>query len=319
MKKPMLWLLAAVMSVAGVHAHAASSANYPEKPVKYIVPFAPGGESDIGARFQQQVFRKKFNQEMIIESRPGAGGALAWAQTNNFPGDGYTLMSTNLPHIVLQPMEGQVQYKTDDIVNVHFYHYTPDAIVVRNESPFKTYQDLVKAAKAAPGDVTFAGSGINTANHMATERFNGIAGVKTTYVPFKGTGDLVASLLGGHVAAAMSYVTLAIAQKGTTRMLAVATEKRHAQFPDVPTFRELGIDWVDGAYRGVAVPKSTPLELRQRISTIFSEINKDPEFQRRMAEGGFELVDIGYDKMPVFMAERTKVYTEAARRMGLVK
>ena len=142
---------------------------------------------------------------------------------------------------------------------------------------------------------------------------------KTTYVPFKGTGDLVASLLGGHVAAAMSYVTLAIAQKGKTRMLAVATEKRHPQFPDVPTFRELGIDWVDGAFRGVAVPKSTPADLRQRVSDIFSEINKDPEFQKRMADGGFELVDIGYDKMPSFMAERTRVYTDAAKRMGLVK
>ena len=313
-KKLMSLLAAAVFSIG-----APAFAVYPEKPVKYIVPFAPGGESDIGARFQQQVFRKKFNQEMIIESKPGAGGALAWAQTNSFPGDGYTLMSTNLPHIVLQPLEGQVQYKTDDIVNVHFYHYTPDAIVVRSESPFKTYQDLIKAAKAAPGEVTFAGSGINTANHMASERLDGAANVKTTYVPFKGTGDLVASLLGGHVAAAMSYVTLAIAQKGKTRMLAVATEKRHPQFPDVPTFRELGIDWVDGAFRGVAVPKSTPADLRQRVSDIFSEINKDPEFQKRMADGGFELVDIGYDKMPSFMAERTRVYTDAAKRMGLVK
>jgi tripartite-type tricarboxylate transporter receptor subunit TctC len=319
MQKPMMCLSILSFAAAALALAAPAHAEYPERPVKYIVPFAPGGESDIGARFQQQVFRKKFNQEMIIESKPGAGGALAWAQTNTFAGDGYTLMSTNLPHIVLQPLEGQVQYRTEDIVNVHFYHYTPDAIVVRNESPFKTYQDLVNAARAAPGEITFAGSGINTANHMATERFNGIAGVKTTYVPFKGTGDLVASLIGGHVAAAMSYVTLAIAQKGSTRMLAVATEKRHPQFPDVPTFRELGIDWVDGAYRGVAVPKSTPPELRQRISTIFSEINKDAEFQKRMAEGGFELVDIGYDKMPAFMAERTRVYTDAARRMGLVK
>lgn len=315
MKMKLKCLLAAIAFSISAPAFAV----YPEKSVKYIVPFAPGGESDIGARFQQQVFRKKFSQEMIIESKPGAGGALAWAQTNSFPGDGYTLMSTNLPHIILQPMEGQVQYKTDDIVNVHFYHYTADAIVVRSESPFKSFQDLIKAAKVAPGEVTFAGSGINTANHMATERLNGATGVQTTYVPFKGTGDLVASLLGGHVAAAMSYVTLAIAQKGKTRMLAVATEKRHPQFPDVPTFRELGIDWVDGAYRGVAVPKSTLPELRQRVSDIFSEINKDAEFQKRMADGGFELVDIGYDKMPAFMAERTRVYTEAAKRMGLVK
>ena len=168
-------------------AWAAYPANYPDKPVRYIIPFAPGGESDIGARFQQIAFKKKFGQELIVESKPGAGGALAWAQTNTFPGDGYTIMSTNLPHIVLQPMEGQVQYKTDDIANVYFYQYTPDAIVVRSESQYKTLQDLVRAAKEKPESVSLAGSGINTANHMAAERLNAAAGIKTTYVPFKGT------------------------------------------------------------------------------------------------------------------------------------
>ena len=294
-----------------------AQAGYPDKPVRYIIPFAPGGESDIAARFQQLVFKKKYHQEMIVESKPGAGGALAWSLANSYPGDGYTLISTNLPHLVLQPMEGTVQYKTDDINNVYFYHYTPDAIVVRNESPFKTYQDLVKAAKVKAEAVSMAGSGTNSANHVANVRLEGAAGIKLNYVPFKGTGDLVASLLGGHVDAAMSYVTLAIAQKGRTRMLAIATEKRHPQFPDTPTFKELGIDWVDGAYRGVAVPKSTPPELRKRISDIFAEINKDPEFRQRMADGGFEVIDVPVEKVPAFMAERTKIYSEIAKRMGL--
>ena len=319
MKSMLIRVVLLSMSAAGLFASFAAHAAYPDKAVKYIVPFAPGGESDIAARFQQIVFKKKFNQELVVESKPGAGGALAWSQTNTFAGDGYTWMSTNLPHLVLQPMEGVVQYKTEDINNVCFYHYTPDAIVVRTESPFKTYQDLVKAAKAMPGVVTIAGSGTNSANHVATERFNGVAGVKTTYVPFKGTGDLVASLIGGHVSMAMSYVTLAIAQKSTTRMLAVATEIRHPQFPDVPTFKELGIDWVDGAYRGIALPKSASAEMRKQVSDICLDINKDADFRKRMADGGFELVDIGVDKMPAFMAERTKAYTEVAKRMGLVK
>jgi tripartite-type tricarboxylate transporter receptor subunit TctC len=117
----------------------------------------------------------------------------------------------------------------------------------------------------------------------------------------------------------MSYVPLAISQKGKTRMLAVATEKRHPQFPDVPTFKELGIDWVDGAYRGIALPKSATPEMRKKVSDMFSEINRDPEFRQRMADGGFELTDITYDKMPAFMAERSKVYADMARRMGLLK
>src|SRR6185436_2231786 len=142
-------------------------AAYPEKPVRYIIAFAPGGESDIAARLQQQVWRKKWGQELVVESKPGAGGALAWSQLNSFPGDGYTIMGTNMPHLVLQPLEGNVQYQTDDIANVIFFNYTPDAIIVRAESPFKTYQEFIAAAKANPGKITLAGSGTNSANHAA--------------------------------------------------------------------------------------------------------------------------------------------------------
>ena len=294
-------------------------AAYPEKPVRYIIAFAPGGESDIAARLQQQVWRKKWGQELIVEPKPGAGGALAWSQLNGFPGDGYTIMGTNMPHLVLQPLEGNVQYQTDDIVNVIFFNYTPDAIVVRSESPFKTYQEFIAAAKASPGKITLAGSGTNSANHAANEKLDQVAGIKTTYVPFKGTGDLTSSLLGGHVDGAMSYSSLAVAQKGKTRVLAVATPQRLSYLPDTPTFRELGVDWVDGGYRGAGVPKSTPEDLRRRISQTFYEINRDPEFRRQMTEQGIEIIDITYDQMPAFVEERKKAYTAVAKLMGLVK
>ena len=294
-------------------------AAYPEKPVHYILAFAPGGESDIAARLQQIVWRKKWGQELVVESKPGAGGALAWSQLNNFPGDGYTLMGTNMPHLVLQPLEGNVQYQTDDITNVYFFNYTPDAIVVRNESPFKTYQDFIAAAKAKPGTLNLAGSGTNSANHAAHERLNKEAGITTAYVPFKGTGDLLASLLGGHVDGAMSYSSLAVAQKGKARCLAVATPQRLPYFPDVPTFRELGVDWVDGGYRGAGVPKSTPEDLRKRISDMFAEINRDRDFRRAMTEQGLEIIDISYERMPAFIEERKKAYLSAAKLLGLTK
>ena len=294
-------------------------AAYPEKPVRYIIAFAPGGESDIAARLQQEVWRRKFASELVVESKPGAGGALAWSQLNGFPGDGYVIMGTNLPHIVLQPLEGNVQYQTDDITNVHFFNYTPDGIVVRNESPFKTYQDFIAAAKAKPGGLNLAGSGTNSANHAAHERLNQAGGIKTTYVAFKGTGDLLSSLLGGHVDGAMSYSSLALAQKGKTRLLAVATPERLSYFPDTPTFRELGIDWVDGAYRGVGVPKSTPEDIRKRVSDCFAEINRDADFRRKMTEQGLEIVDITYEKMPAFLEERKKAYLSSAKLLGLAK
>jgi tripartite-type tricarboxylate transporter receptor subunit TctC len=294
-------------------------AAYPEKPVHYIIAFAPGGESDIAARLQQEVWRKKWNNELVVESKAGAGGALAWSQLNQFPGDGYTIMGTNLPHIVLQPLEGNVQYKTEDVTNVIFFNYTPDAIVVRNDSPFKTYQDFIAEAKKRPGALNLAGSGTNSANHAAHARLNQMAGISTTYVAFKGTGDLISSLLGGHVDGAISYSSLALAQKGKTRLLANATPERLPYFPDVPTFRELGLDWVDGAYRGIGVPKSTSEEARKRISDMFLEINHDAEFRRKMTEQGLELVDYTYDKMPAFMEERRKAYLSSAKLLGLIK
>jgi tripartite-type tricarboxylate transporter receptor subunit TctC len=292
---------------------------YPDKPVQYVIPFVPGGESDLVARLQAQVFSTKFKQEMIVVNKAGAGGALAWSQMNSMPGDGHTIVGVNLPHIVLQPLEPGTQFKTEDITPVYFFHYTPDAVIVAADSPFKTFADLVKAAKEKPEAVTIAGSGTNTANHVAQVRLDRELGIKTTYVPFKGTGDMIASILGNHVAAAMSYSTLAIQQKGKMRMLAVATEKRLPQFPDVPTFKELGFDWVDGAYRGIGVPKSTPQAVRKQVSDMMDAINKDPELRKRLTDDGFEITDITYEMVPAFMKERTPQYLNSAKTLGLIK
>jgi len=308
-------------NIAGVLAVAVASvaAAYPDKPVQYIIPFAAGGESDIAARLQAQAFQVKYKQEMVVINKPGAGGALAWSQLNNMPGDGHTVVGVNLPHIVLQPLEPETQYKTEDITPVYFFHYTPDAVIVAADSPFKTFADLVRAAKEKPTAVTLAGSGTNSANHVAQVRLDRELGIKTTYVPFKGTGDMIASILGGHVSAAMSYSSLAIQQKGKMRMLAVATEKRLPQFPDVPTFRELGYNWVDGAYRGIGVPKSTPPAVRKQVSDMMDALNRDPETRTKMFEQGFEVTDITVDMMPAFMKERTQEYMKSAKNLGLVK
>jgi tripartite-type tricarboxylate transporter receptor subunit TctC len=298
---------------------AALAQNYPRKNIQYIIPFVPGGESDVMARWQQTVFRNKYKHEMIVVNRPGAGGALAWTQLNSLSTDGYTIMGCNLPHIVLQPLEGQVQYKTADITPVYWFHYTADAIIVAADGPYKTFADLVKAAKAKPGELSFGGSATFSANHLAHEKFNLYAGVKSTYVPFKGTGELIPAVLGKHVTGAMNYLPIVLQQRGRMRMLAVALEKRHPAFPDVPTFKELGYKWVDGAYRGVAVPKSTPREAQKNVSDMMALLNKDPQILKWMADGGFEVIDISVDRNAAFMNERSKEYLEIAKRMGLVK
>jgi len=292
----------------------------PDKNILYWQAFPPGGESDISGRHQQLVLKKKCPAiDTIIQYKAGAGGGLMWGQANTLPADGVNIYGINLPHIVLQPFEGQVQYKTDDLAPVYWYHYTPDALVVPESSAIKSFQDFLRVAKQDPGRLTLAGSGLNSANHAAHERLNASFGVKTTYVPYKGTGDLATALMGGHVDGAMSYTAYAVNNKGKVRALAVAMDKRHPLLPDVPTFRELGVDWIDGAYRGIGLPKSATPEQRKRMSDLWAVLNSDAEMKELAAKSGFELVNVGVDAMDAFMKERIRVYSDVAKKMGLVK
>ncbi len=311
------WMAALGLTVL---ASAALAQPCPDKNVMYWQAFPPGGESDLSARHQQVVLKKKCPAvETIIQYKAGAGGALMWTQMNQLPGDGANVVGINLPHIVFQPIEGQVQYKTQDVLPVFWFHYTPDILVVPEQSPIRSFEDFLKAAKASPGKISLGGSGTNSANHAAHERLNAAFGVKTIYVPFKGTGDMATSVLGAQVDGAMTYTPFAISNKGRVRPLAVAMEKRHPLMPDVPTFRELGVDWVDGAYRGIGVPKSTPPEARKRISDLWRAMNNDPEMKELAAKSGFELINVGLEQMDAFMADKTRLYTEGAARLGLGK
>ena len=313
-------IASAIMATALLYSGTAAAQGCPEKNISYWQAFPAGGESDISTRHQQLVLKKRCPSiETIVQYKPGAGGGLMWAQINSMPADGFNVIGVNLPHIVLQPFEGQVQYKTDDVMPVYWFHYTPDALVVPADSPIKSFQDLIKAAKAQPGKLTLAGSGTNSANHAAHEKLNLVAGVQTTYVPFKGTGDMTTAVLGSHVTGAMSYSAFAINNKGKVRALAVAMDKRHPLLPDVPTFKELGFDWIDGAYRGIGMPKSTSPEARKRMSDLWAALNNEPEMKELAAKSGFELVNVGVDKMEPFMKERIRAYTEVAKRMGLTK
>ncbi len=322
-KKTKFWLSAVGLSLASLlpqQAAAQAMPACPEKNVMYWQAFPPGGESDLSARHQQVVLKKKCAAiDTIIQYKAGAGGGLMWAQMNNLPGDGLNVVGINLPHIVFQPIEGEVQYKTADITPVFWFHYTPDVLVVPESSPIKNFAEFIAAAKQSPGKMNLGGSGLNSANHAAHERLNAAFGIKSTYVPYKGTGDMSMAVVGAQIDGAVTYTPFAIANRGKVRALAVAMEKRHPLMPNVPTFRELGVDWVDGAYRGVGVPKSTSPEARKRLSDMWLALNNDPEMKELAAKSGFELVNVGTDQMDAFMKERIALYIEGAKRLGLGK
>ncbi len=294
--------------------------NCPGKNLLYWQAFPPGGESDLSARHQQMVLKKKCPAiETIIQYKAGAGGGLMWGQMNQLPGDGLNIVGVNLPHIVFQPLEGQVQYKTQDVTPVFWFHFTPDILVVPEQSAIRTFADFIKAAKATPGALNLGGSGLNSANHAAHERMNAAFAVKTNYIPYKGTGDMASAVLGAQIDGAMTYSAFAINNKTRVRGLAIAMEKRHPLLPDVPTFKELGVDWVDGAYRGIGVPKSATPEARKRLSELWAALNNDPEMKELAAKNGFELVNVGQDQMDAFMKEKVRLYTEGAQRLGMGK
>jgi tripartite-type tricarboxylate transporter receptor subunit TctC len=322
-KKIKFWLSAVGLILSALMPHqvaAQAMPACPEKNLMYWQAFPPGGESDLSARHQQVVLKKKCGAiDTIIQYKAGAGGGLMWAQMNNLPGDGLNVVGINLPHIVFQPIEGEVQYKTADITPVFWFHYTPDVLVVPESSPIKNFAEFIAAAKQSPGKMNLGGSGLNSANHAAHERLNAAFGIKSTYVPYKGTGDMSMAVVGAQIDGAVTYTPFAIANRGKVRALAVAMEKRHPLMPNVPTFRELGVDWIDGAYRGVGVPKSTSPEARKKLSDMWLALNNDPEMKELAAKSGFELVNIGNDQMDAFMKERIALYIEGAKRLGLGK
>jgi tripartite-type tricarboxylate transporter receptor subunit TctC len=292
------------------------AAGYPSKPVSYIVPFAPGGESDVTARMQQKFFAEITGQNLIIQNVPGAGGATGWARLNQgFEADGYTISGTIVPHIILQPSMKNVGYETDDIHNVFFFHYTPDAVLVKADSEFQSLGDLIDAAKEAPGRITLCGSGTNSANHLAAKRLEILTGAQTTYIPFKGSAPAMTALLGEMTQGAMSYTTQAVNAGDQVRVLAVATDERHPALPDAPTFKELGVDYTGGAYRGVAVPAGTDEGIQAEVSSIIGQINAETAFQTQMTDAGYTVVDVPLGSVPDFLAAKKKEYAPAIEQL----
>lgn len=237
---------------------------------------------------------------------------------NDMKGDGNTIVGINLPHIIIQPARG-ARYKTEEITAVYLFHYTPNALIVADNSPYETLADLIKDATERPRQVRFSGSGKGTANHLAQLRFDKVLRIETDYRAFKGTGESIAALLSGTVDAAWGYTTVAMKHKDDVRILGVAMENRHPNIPDAPTFRELDVNMVDGAFRGIATPSGTPEAVRRQISNLFAKLNRDPEFVARKQALGFVPVNIPYVDIPAFLEQRTEEYLGLARRAGLIE
>ena len=320
MKRLAIGFLVLVVGLAMVGVGAAAAAGFPTKRITYNICFNPGGESDITARFQEAPLKKILGQDIAINYKIGGGGALCWSELVQTKPDGYTIAGHNLPHTALQPLEmGNAGYKTLDLKSIYYFESTPNLLLVRIDSPYKTLKDFVEYAKKTPGAVTVGGSGTSSANDLGTTMLNKAAGIQLTYVPFGGTGSAVPALLGSHVTALMSYSTMAIQYAGKFRALAVASETRMEVLPDVPTFKELGYDIVEGAYRGVAAPPGTPDDVIKILANAFETVHKDPEVRKKMDQNGFKTESMGPEASLELVKKKMVEYEAIMKQLGRIK
>ena len=290
---------------------------YPAHQINYMVCFDPGGQSDREARRQAPLLEKFLGQKVIIDYKIGGGGALGWRALTKAKPDGYTFAGFNIPHVILQPLQQDVGYKTEQINPVFIFHKTPLALAVLATSPYMTLKDLVDHAKKNPFLVSVGGSGAYTGYHMATLRFEKMIGTRLTYVPYTGAAPQMTSFLGGHVVAVFGASDDLTRYRDKIRVLGFATEKRFPGFPDVPTLKEQGFDMVEGVDRGIAVPPDTPANVIKTLEAAFMDIARRPEFQEEQRKGGFIPLAMGHEEVKEYLKNMTALYTELAK--GLKK
>lgn len=296
-----------------------ASAEFPDKAITYIIPFNPGGESDITARLQEPHLEEILGVSINVNHRPGGGGGVGWSnfQRTAKP-SGYEVIGINIPHIVGQPMiRKDAGFTADGFKYVMWFHFTPNALIVPKNSKFNSVDDFVEFARKKPGAITIGGSGTYSANHLETLRLAKLTNTQLTYIPHKGTGPLKPAILGGHLTAIMSYSMLSVELRGQVKVLAVAADKRHPALPEVPTFKEQGYDIVGGAFRGVAVPLDTPQPIVDKLADAFARTNDI--IKEKQEPLGFYLTNYTGDEAIKLVEQVSENYMGILQQIALKK
>lgn len=323
-KRQTLALLACALASATLPAaHAqAPAASWPSKPIRWVVPFPPGGAMDAIARTLGEKAGKTLGQPFVIENKPGAGGNIGADFVAKQPGDGYTLMITSIGMATNKPLYGKLSYDPiKDFAPVSLLAVVPNVLVTNATQPdVKTAKDVIAAARKAPGKLTYASAGNGTSIHLAGEVFTSLAQVDMLHVPYKGSGPAVSDLLGGQVNYMFDSITSARPhiESGKLRALGVTTAKRSKTLPNVPTLAEAGLPGYEvSPWFAVFMPTATPKDIVAKVNTALLEAMKDPDVVKRFETIGAEPVGSTPEEMAQHLARESERWTKLIQERGI--
>lgn len=309
----LLFGLAGVVFAGG----AGEAEDFPTKKITYIVPFNPGGQSDVTAQYQRKPLQDVLGVDIIIKHMPGAGGAVAWSNLVKTDGNGYTISGNNIPHIIIQPLvRDDAGYETEELKPVYMFQTTPIGFAVAPDSEFNSLKELIEYAKKNPGEITISGSGTHSGHHLAVLQLQHITGAEFTYIPATGAAPSVANFLGGHTAAIMANSNDLFAQQDKMKILAIGTEERFKQLPDVPTFIEEGVDMTSGIDRGICVPPDTPDSVVKVLEEAFEKVCTDEAFVTEMEKLAFQVHNIGAKEFAEYIAKKKEETIRVLKELG---
>lgn len=293
--KTLIGIFAFCIAVVFSTLTSAQTQNFPSRPVKLIVPFPPGGGTDILARPIAQKLSEKWGQAVIVENRGGAGGNIGTKAAAEAPADGYTLIFGVLgTHAVNQSLYANPGFdSTIDFAAITMVANTPNILVVHPSVPAQTVAELIAHARANPNKLNYASPGNGSPSHLATEIFKSMAGVELTHVPYKGSGPAVIDMLGGQtqVWIANAPVVLQLIQSGKLRALATSSAKRPAVAMDIPTIDEAGLKGYEAdTWYGIFAPAKTPKSILIQLNTDIVAVLNLPEIRQKFASEGAEIV-----------------------------
>jgi tripartite-type tricarboxylate transporter receptor subunit TctC len=320
---PSFSLLAAVflsLTVA-LFAGAAMAQAYPVKPIRMIVPFPPGGGTDIAARAIANKLSEDLKWTFVVENKPGAGGNLGVEQAVKSPADGYTLVIGQTSNLAINPtLYAKLPYDSlRDLSPVALIVSAPVVLVVALNSRYASLGDLLAAAKTDPGGVTFASPGNGTVSHLAGELLQRAAGVKLTHVPYKGASQALTDTLGGQVQSFMSSVPSALSQikAGRLRAIAVTSAKRSSELPNAPTIAESGYRGFEAnTWYGLLAPAGTPPAIVARLNAEVNRALATPELRHRLAAEGGEALGGSPEQFASFLKAEHAKWGRVVRESG---